>query len=997
MKKFFLFYALILIIACRQKQPASTGLSPQEAVRSFELAEGFQIELIASEPLVADPVAMEVDEQGRFFVLEMHGYPEDLSGSGKVKLLKDTDGNGLPDKSIVFADSLVLPTGIMKWKKGILVVDVPNVWYLEDSDGDDRADIKKLLLTGFARTNPQHIANTPLLGIDNWIYIAHQGSLTPKVSMIFNDTGTLVRYADRPNGPQLPRDADGRNIRFQPDKGLLEMLSGESQYGHTFDEWGHHICTSNADHLFHEVIDAAYLQRNPNLLVADATQNIPDHGDAAEIFPVTVNPENQLLTDVGVITSSCGVTWYQGGLFPDSFNDVTFIAEPVHNLVHADRITGKGATFTASRVYPQKEFLASKDPWFRPVQFYIGPEGALYVIDYYRQIVEHPEWMSEEVNRSGALYNGTGQGRIYRITPKGVPASDWMKVLAGKKYHTEDLVSFLGYKNIWWRKLGQRLLNDRSDSSIVAHVDRFFDTTASAEGLVHALWILENKGYIRPEHLLRSMKHTTAGVRENAIRIAEKHLQQWPEMQRVLFSMGDDPDPKVRYQLLCTLGSLPDPRAAKVRDQLLMRDINDDWVQVAALTAARSPADLILSVRAMPEGMDRYLEKASALVVLSQQEEAIKRITSYALDERSKAPERVRTSILSGLLKGLEGKRNVPSSFEAYLPALALRLQNETGELLRSLSMKLYAFMVRKGAKPVQDLAEKAVAIASDTSAASAYRIDALRVMVTDSSDRVFEVFEQLISPSTPQAVQLQAVKAYSQLDPLRAGRFYISQWATFSSDLRMEAIETFFGTPAAEQLLLDAVEQKKVSASHIDWQHSVWLMNEDDEKVRKRARTLLASTAEKDRDEIIKAYAAALEMKGDPEKGHALFRASCSTCHQVGGKEGIAFGPDLASIRNRDPRFIMADILNPNRSIADKYESWNIVTGNGERFSGIISSETSGTITLTQAGGKQITLPRGDIKSMEASSTSAMPGGFEATLKVEEMAHLLAYLKGDK
>ena len=212
----------------------------------------------------------------------------------------------------------------------------------------------------------------------------------------FGDTGAIIRFPGNPSAPTLPRNANNRNIRFQPDAYKLEMLAGETQYGHTFDPWGHHFLTSNANHIFHEAIQARYLNQNPNLLIADATQDIPDHGNAAEVFPVTQNPEHQLLTDIGVITSSCGITWYQGGLFPDSFNQVTFIAEPVHNLVHADKISPIGSSYTASRLYPKQEFLASTDPWFRPVQFYIGPDGALYVIDYYRQIIEHPEWMSEE-------------------------------------------------------------------------------------------------------------------------------------------------------------------------------------------------------------------------------------------------------------------------------------------------------------------------------------------------------------------------------------------------------------------------------------------------------------------------------------------------------------------------------------------------------------------------------------------------------------------------
>ncbi|MFM7838000.1 MAG: PVC-type heme-binding CxxCH protein, partial [Chitinophagaceae bacterium] len=524
MKKILFFSLLLLAASCRNDRSLPQGLSPKEALKTFQLPEGYQIELVAAEPLVADPVAMEIDEKGNFYVVEMHGYPEDLKGSGVIKLLRDTDRDGWPDQSIVFADSLVLPTGIIRWKKGVLVVDVPHVWYLEDSTGDGYADIKRKMLTGFSLTNPQHIANTPLLGPDNWIYLAHQGAILPKVSMLFNDTGTLVRYANRPDGPVLPRDADGRNIRFKPDKDQLEMLSGESQYGHTFDAWGHHLCTSNANHLFHEVIAAPYLKRNPSLLLADATQNIPDHGDAAEVYPITKNPEHQLLTDVGVITSSCGVTWYQGDCFPDSFLNVTFIAEPVHNLVHADKIVDRGATFTASRLLQQKEFLSSTDSWFRPVQFYMGPDGALYVIDYYRQIVEHPEWMSEEVNRSGALYNGSDKGRIYRVTPKGTPAPAWSTQLQQQKTSPDYWVSLLAHRSIWWRRTAQRLISDQGKETYEKLLHQFIDTTTSAAGVVHALWLLHDFSSLTENELDNALRHPVAGVRENGIRLAEFYL-----------------------------------------------------------------------------------------------------------------------------------------------------------------------------------------------------------------------------------------------------------------------------------------------------------------------------------------------------------------------------------------------------------------------------------------------------------------------------------------
>jgi putative membrane-bound dehydrogenase-like protein len=449
------FIALLTVLTfLSYHQPPKLSTEHQKALASLQVMEGFKVEMVAAEPLIADPVAMEVDEDGNLYVVEMHGYPLDVSGSGKVKLLKDTNNDGYPDKSIVFADKLKLPTGIMRWKKGFIVTDAPDVLYLEDTNSDGKADIRKKLLTGFALSNPQHNLNTPRFELDNWIYLGHESAVTPFVyKKEFGDKGSRITFPDQPTAPSLDQNANGHALRFKPDSYEFEELSGRTQYGHTADAWGHRLYTSNANHLYHEVLANQYLKNNPALLVSNATQNISDHGEAAEIYPITENPNHQLLTDVGVITSSCGVTWYLGGAFGEKFKNVTFIAEPVHNLVHADIIKDAGASFVASRLNEKSEFLASKDAWFRPVNFYVGPDGALYVIDYYRQIVEHPEWMSDEINRSGALYNGTDKGRIYRIVPeKGLPMN-WLGKLNLSKKSSSELVRLLENENSWYRRV----------------------------------------------------------------------------------------------------------------------------------------------------------------------------------------------------------------------------------------------------------------------------------------------------------------------------------------------------------------------------------------------------------------------------------------------------------------------------------------------------------------------------------------------------------------
>src|SRR5690625_133677 len=315
---------LFLMAGCTEESRYSR---PEEILSTFEVAEGFQVELLAMEPLISDPVAMEIDEQGRLYVVEMHGYPLDKSGSGTVKLLSDTDGDGMMDHAVTFADNLKFPTGVLRWKQGILVTDPPNVLYFEDTNGDGKADIRDTLLTGFAVSNPQHNFNTPILGIDNWIYISNEPAVTAKVyKEEFSDLGSEVHFYNRPDGPVLKQNAGGQRIRMKPDQMKLETTSSRGQFGQTYDPWGHHFLVSNANHIFQEVIQAPYLNRNPELLISHSTDNISDHGNAAAVYPITIDPEHQLLTDLGVFTSACGNVFYYGGLCPKEYENTIYVA-----------------------------------------------------------------------------------------------------------------------------------------------------------------------------------------------------------------------------------------------------------------------------------------------------------------------------------------------------------------------------------------------------------------------------------------------------------------------------------------------------------------------------------------------------------------------------------------------------------------------------------------------------------------------------------------------
>lgn len=985
-----------------QSPKTSRGLSPEASMATFEVAEGFQIEQIAAEPLVSDPVDMEIDEYGRMYVVEMHGYPLDKDGSGTVKLLEDTDGDGKMDKSIVFADNLILPTGVMRWKKGILVSDAPDILYFEDTDGDGKADIKEVVLTGFALANPQHNVNNPLLGLDNWIYLGHEPAATAKVyTDYFSDRGSDVYYPAHADGPKLPDNALGRSVRFNPDKVLLENLSSQTQFGHTFDQWGRRFLVSNAHHIYHEVFRDTYLRRNKALLVSNAIESISDHGNAADVYPITKNPEHQLLTDVGVFTAACGITSYTGGLFPPVYDSVTFVAEPVGNLVHADILHDRGVTFTARRLFEKKEFLASTDAWFRPVNMYVGPDGALYIVDYYRQIIEHPEWMADDVAKSGAIYNGIDQGRIYRITPKGTPRLNWSNQLKMGDEHLQDLVDHLASPNAWWRRNAQRLLVDKNDKAAVPLLEKLVKTAENPLARLHALWTLHGLGALNSDVLIKGLNDVEDGVRENAIRMSEDFflMKEVPETDRVvseLIKLKNDGFPKVRFQLLASLGFINTPAASKVRKDLLFENMNDNWMQIAALSATPFGGDDLLDevLQRYRPGNAQYaslIERLSNMTGATGHMPKIKLLINKALASGNTQQDWT-SPALAGLAQSL--KNNVVdlnALVHEREQLLIVSLKSPDAALRRSAMGLLRVIGLPDNEQTANAIADAAAHV-KDTALDAEKRVESIGLLTIGGSETYVDILQNLITPVEPIPIQSAALNALSSIPDTTVSVFLIKRWGSLTPSLREQAIGTFLGSEPRISLLLDAVEKRIVDPSVISWPRQVGLMANGNEQLRNRARDLLTDKNES-HQEVIKVYQEALTLTGNPENGKQLFAAHCSMCHQIGGKNGVSYGPDLATIRNRRPESIMADILNPNLSIADGYDIWNIELKSGETIQGLIASETPSAITVRNYGGIERVVSRNDINALTAMGASVMTAGFNRLIDKQQMADLLSYL----
>ncbi|MBI4605228.1 MAG: neutral/alkaline non-lysosomal ceramidase N-terminal domain-containing protein, partial [Planctomycetes bacterium] len=483
--------------AYRRRVKPPPPREPREALETFRLVEGLRIELAAAEPEVTDPVAIAFDEEGRMYVAEMRDYPlgpgEGKPAEGRVRVLEDRDLDGYYERSSVLAEAVPYANGIACSRGGVFVTAVPDILYLKDSDGDGRADVRKVVYTGFRPGNSQHLVNSLEHGPDNWIH-SNGGDMA------------TVRLVDppwpRPEGAKPVADLPllHTNLRFDPRTLEVEAESGyRGGFGIAFDEVGSRFVCDNQSHAVNVVLERPDLGRNPHLRIDETMAVITDHG--AAVYPVSQVLERlNDPQDYGRFSSACGVCVYGGDNLPAEHRGCLFSCEPVSNLVHRDVLVPSGSTYVARRGEGEadRELLASTDHWFRPVNLATGPDGALYVADMYREVIEHPEWIPEHLQHVLDLKAGMDRGRIWRIA--GAPVRRTKLELA---VATEaELAASLAHPSSWRRRTAQRLLVERGGAAAAREAARVLEASPSSLGRLHALWTLDGLGALERPAML---------------------------------------------------------------------------------------------------------------------------------------------------------------------------------------------------------------------------------------------------------------------------------------------------------------------------------------------------------------------------------------------------------------------------------------------------------------------------------------------------------------
>ncbi|MBI4604510.1 MAG: c-type cytochrome [Planctomycetes bacterium] len=924
---------------------ASRPLEPEEALEAFRVAPGRRVELFAAEPLVRDPVAVDFGPDGRTWVAEMGSYPlgQGPDSGGRVKLLRDRDGDGRADEAVLFADGLSFPAGVLAFGKGVLVPCAPDILYLEDSDGDSRADVRRAVFTGFGEGNQQHRVNGLHFGIDNWIYGAN------------GDSGGTITVPGHSEHPAV--GIGGRDFRFAPDLATFEAESGRTQFGLALDDFSNRFGSSNSRHLLHAVMPERYLRRNPHWAPPDPVLDIPEHGAMARIFPVSKELLSLNAIHVpGHFSSACGVAIDRGGRLPEPYRGSAFVCEPVGNVVHRDVLVPDGATFRARRGEEAREVLASTDNWFRPVYGATGPDGALYVVDMYRYVIEHPDYVPRDIQEVLDITAGRDRGRIWRLVPaRDGEAPPRHRDLTGDA--TGDLVRLLEHPNGWWRDAAQRLLVERRDPAAAPLLEELARSAPAPAARAHALGALEGLGALRDEVVAGALADPSPPVREHALRLAEPRFARSPALLAGAALAAADGDLRVRFQAALSLGDAEGPAAAEALARILPRDVEDRWMRAAVLSSSlRHAAHLLAWVFAgrerPPEASGPWRETFEALA---------------------------RTLARKGDLAAIEDMLEaLPAEAEVgRWHVLLLAVLNESGRAAAFRGAARVAAHARDvlldASRPVEERVEAARALGSDLAA-------------PDLAGRV-------LSPREPAELNLACARALARAGASEPGALdlLVASFPALEPRVRSEALEGLLATPRGAARLVAALEAEEVFARDLDLASRGRLVDAGDEALRGRARKVLEAPAP-DREAVVARYRAAVQaLPRDAARGREVFRSHCATCHRLEG-EGFEVGPDLAAARAKGEAYVIEAVLNPGRMVPPRYVPYAVETSSGVS-TGIIASESEAAITLLRAGGVRETILRADVVRLAAGGESLMPVGLEAAVSPEDMAQLLGFL----
>ena len=971
-------------VLARDGQNADGPLSPEQALASFELEPGYRIEIAAAEPLTKDPVAMTFDERGRLYVVENRGYPGPLEGIsptealGVIALLEDTNGDGRYDKRSDFARGLTYPNGIMPWNGGVFVTCAPDILYLKDTNGDGVADERRIVLTGFETTKtPQIRVSHPTLGIDNWVYLT---------SGLNGGRVTAPDHADR--APVIFSTSDSR---FNPFTFEFEVTGGRSQYGLTFDDYGRRFTCANRNPVWHVVLEPRYLQRNPHLAFSETVQEVSTVGGQATVWPISADmttasfmPSLLGAPHLGTFTAASGVHLHRGDGLPQEHRDSIFICESAQNLVQRQVLAPNGVTFTSRPARSGREFLASRDNWFRPVFAANGPDGALYVVDMYRKTIDHPQYVPEASRALLDFDAGRERGRIYRIVAKNRTTSRVRVDL--DRMSAPELVRTLEHPNAWWRETAQRLLVERRNRDALPLLRRLSRESLRSLARLHALWTLEGLEALETADIVSALRDRDAGIRENAVRLAEPRLRTSPVLVPDVIRLADDHNDRVRFQVALALGETADPRAITALASIAQRDGAESWVRAAVLSSLNGRTHEFVRAFSASSSSSPDTIRGAVMQDLGQlfgTAETSERCLELILEiANSAVASNWQPAALAGIARGLQ-RRGLGGEDRSALMTL---LSTESPQA-NAARQQVSAVLARSGE------------LALDAAAPASVRLSAIGLLGYTDYSTAGKTLESLLAPQHSIEFQVAAVRALAQLPERAAATALVERrrWLSFTPEVREAALVALTADEPRTLVLLDAVENGSIARTVLSPSRRSRLTNHRKVSIQKRARMLFAPLDSGDRMQAYERLRGTVfKQSSNAASGHGTFSRHCATCHTFDGRGGT-LGPDLTGIRNQPPEAILLHVLVPDYEITPGYYAYVVETRDGRTLVGRLESEAPNSLTFRDAASQPHVVLRSQIVSMTASPNSLMPNDLERAISPQELADLIGYLKSPR
>jgi putative membrane-bound dehydrogenase-like protein len=964
---------------------AAQGFTPEEAVKRMKVPDGLQVKLVASEPAIRQPVTISFDDRGRLWVVQYLQYPTPAGlkpvqvdqylrtvydripepppkgpkGADRITILDDPDADGHYRKAKDFVTGLNLASGMALGHGGVYVAQPPYLLFYPDRNGDDVPDSDpEVLLTGFGMEDAHAFANSLQWGPDGWLYGAHGSTVTAKIRGIEFQQGIW---------------------RYHPRTHEFELFSegGGNTWGLDFDRHGNVIAGTNwgGTAMLHQVQGGYY--------VKGFGKHGPLHNPHTYGYFEHVPYQN---FKGGHVT--CGGVLYRGGAFPEKFNDQYIAGNLLANALYWHVLEPKGSSFTA---HHGGDFLVANDTWFRPIDCLVGPDGALYVADWYDKRANHVDPV-DNWDRSN--------GRVYKVEAKDAPA---VPPPALAKLSSDQLVDLLDHRNAWYVGEARRLLAERRDPSVLPRLRRLIDDNKGQLAL-EALWALYVSGGFNDAIAEVLLDHVNEAVRTWTVRLLCDAKKVSPAIQARLVTLArTDPSPVVRSQLACSCKRLPAKDALPIVRKLLRRkeDVSDPHIPLLLWWAiedkAISDREQVLALLDAPAAWQEPLVSPFILERIGRRylaEGADADLTACAR-LLAAAPGPHETDLLvQGMEKALEGRRleKVPAALEKPLAELWAK-QSGNPALLR--------LALRLGSPAAY---ERALQVATDPKAPERERASLVEILGQAGKPDIVPMLLQILGESGKSALQGAALTALQPFPDRQVGDAVLALYPKLPGDLRGRAQTLLLNRPALALELLQAVDAGRVNPKDIPLDQVRRVLAYNNAELTRLAEKHWGKIGPATPGEKISRIRSIMHILNgaggtppppDPANGKALFVKHCATCHTLFG-EGNKVGPELTGADRKNREYLIAQIVDPSAVIRQEYMAFVINTKDGRSLTGLIVESTAQAITLVDAKNEKTVLAREKIEEMAPSPVSLMPEKLLDPLQDQEIRDLFNYLQGD-